>query len=84
MELFTIAEVAHFLTISECTVRRLMKSGAFPYRQIGRQIRITEEDIDAFLDAAKRNQSAQKEAAIDRFLEAAARNQLAQQEAADE
>jgi len=63
MQLLSIGEAAQILTVSEVTARRLAKSGALPYRQIGRQIRLTEADIDAFLDAAARNQPAQKEAA---------------------
>ncbi|MDR1785205.1 MAG: helix-turn-helix domain-containing protein [Spirochaetaceae bacterium] len=58
MQLLTIGEAAQVLTVSEVTARRLAKSGALPYRQIGRQIRVTEADIDAFLNRAARNQSA--------------------------
>jgi len=62
MQILFIGEAAQILTVSEVTARRLAKSGALPYRQIGRQIRISETDIDAFLEAAARNQPAQKEA----------------------
>jgi len=63
MELFTTKTAAPKLHCAEVTLRRLVASGQLPYHKIGRRIFFTQSDIDAFLDAAARNQPAQKEAA---------------------
>ncbi len=45
----TVAQVAERLALSPNTVRRLLKSGALPGRQFGRQWRIDEETLTAYL-----------------------------------
>ena len=44
-------EVAEILTVSEDTVRRLVRSGQLPAYNIGDRIRIDEEDVYAYLEA---------------------------------
>ena len=47
--LYSIAEAANYLGCSTKTVRRWIKSGALPYHQFGRQIRISERDLEQFV-----------------------------------
>jgi len=47
--LFTIEEVAAHLNISVSNTRKLVNSGSLPAIQIGRQYRIYEADLIAFL-----------------------------------
>lgn len=44
-------DVAEILTVSEDTVRRLVKSGQLPAYDIGGRVRIDEEDVYAYLEA---------------------------------
>ena len=46
---YTIEEVAAHLNISVSNMRRLVNSGAIPAIQIGRQYRIYQSDLVAFL-----------------------------------
>jgi excisionase family DNA binding protein len=47
--LLSIAAVALHLGLSEKTVRRLIQDGQLPSHRVGRQIRISEMDLAAFL-----------------------------------
>ncbi len=48
--LFTAAEVAEALAISETLVRQLTLAGELPCRRIGRLVRYTLADLDTFID----------------------------------
>jgi excisionase family DNA binding protein len=48
-EVYTIAEAAKILKVSEETIRRLIASGELQARRVGRQYRITREALDQFL-----------------------------------
>lgn len=48
---FTVQEVAELLGVSINTIRRATAEGLLPYRQLGRLVRYTREDIQAYLDA---------------------------------
>ena len=52
--LLTVNDVAHQLSVSARTVRRLIEKGDLPYHRIGRAIRISGEDLSVFLKRAKR------------------------------
>ena len=47
--LFTIRQVAEHLSISDKTVRRWVEDGSLVVHRIGRQLRISEEDLAAFI-----------------------------------
>lgn len=47
----TPAEVADQLRVSSMTVYRLIKSGELRAARIGKSYRITEADVDAYLEA---------------------------------
>lgn len=47
--LFTAEEVADALAVSTTLVRQLTLSGVFPCRRIGRLVRYTTSDIEAFV-----------------------------------
>jgi excisionase family DNA binding protein len=47
--LFTAEEVAESLAVSESLVRQLTLTGDIPCRRIGRLVRYTPSDIDAFV-----------------------------------
>ena len=47
----TIGETADLLNVSTRTVRRFIDSGALPAHRFGRLVRISEDDISAFLAA---------------------------------
>jgi excisionase family DNA binding protein len=49
--LHTIDEAAELLNVSPRTVRRLIEAGALRAHRIGRLVRISDEDIAAFLAA---------------------------------
>jgi excisionase family DNA binding protein len=46
---YTIAEVARILKVSEQLVRGLIERGELKYKRIGRQYRITREMLDEYL-----------------------------------
>ena len=48
--LFTAEEVALALAVSETLVRQLTLSGDIPCRRIGRLVRYTQADVDAFVN----------------------------------
>ena len=47
--LYSVREAAEYVGCSTKTVRRWIKSGALPYHRFGRQIRISERDLDQFV-----------------------------------
>ena len=47
--LFTVAEVAEAMRVSNMTVYRLIKSGELPALRVGKGYRIFESDLDHFL-----------------------------------
>lgn len=47
----TPAEVAEQLRVSSMTVYRLIKSGELRAARIGKSYRISEDDVDAYLEA---------------------------------
>lgn len=49
--LFTADEIAKALSISRTLVRQLTTKGEIPCRRIGRLVRYTQADIDAFVDS---------------------------------
>jgi excisionase family DNA binding protein len=53
IELLTIAEVAHRQRVSPRTVRRQIENGDLPYYRIGRAIRVSMDDLRAFLKKAR-------------------------------
>ena len=52
--LLTVADVAEHLKVDPRTVRRWIKNRALHFHQVGRQQRVTEEDLAAFLSACRR------------------------------
>ena len=49
--LLTVAEVAAVLRVSNMTVYRLIKSGELPALRVGKNYRIRESELEAFLAA---------------------------------
>jgi excisionase family DNA binding protein len=47
--LLTVAEVADVLRVSSMTVYRLIKAGTMPAIRVGKNYRIRERDLEAFL-----------------------------------
>jgi excisionase family DNA binding protein len=47
--LLSIATVALHLDVSQKTVRRLVEDGQLPVHRVGRQIRVSEPDLAAFI-----------------------------------
>jgi excisionase family DNA binding protein len=47
--LFTVAEVAEAMRVSNMTVYRLIKSGELPALRVGKGYRIFESDLERFL-----------------------------------
>jgi excisionase family DNA binding protein len=47
--LYTVHDTAAYAQTSEKTVRRWLNSGVLPFHRLGRQIRIAEADLLAFL-----------------------------------
>ena len=50
--LWTVAEVAAHMRVSNMTVYRLIKSGELPAIRVGKNYRIRGRDLDRYLDAA--------------------------------
>lgn len=46
---FSVREIASALGVSEKTVRRLIAAGDLREHRVGRQLRVSEEDYQAFL-----------------------------------
>lgn len=47
-QVYTVAEVAKILRVSEATVRTLLESGELKGFKVGNQWRINEEDLNAY------------------------------------
>ncbi len=47
--LMTVAEVAEILRVSNMTVYRLIKAGELPALRVGKNYRIREHDLEAYL-----------------------------------
>ncbi|NYG53793.1 helix-turn-helix domain-containing protein [Nocardioides perillae] len=45
----TVAEVAQMMRVSKMTVYRLVHNGELPALRVGRSFRVTEQDVDAYL-----------------------------------
>lgn len=52
--LFTYAEAAERLTVSEKTLRRYVMQKKIRHRKIGRFVRFTPEDLTTFVEASAR------------------------------
>lgn len=50
--LWTVAEVAAHMRVSNMTVYRLIKSGALPAIRVGKNYRIRGKDLSGYLDAS--------------------------------
>jgi len=50
--LFTVAEVAEHMRVSNMTVYRLIKAGSLPAVRVGKNYRIRARDLTAYLDAS--------------------------------
>ncbi len=48
--IYTIPEVARFLKISRSKVYGLVQQGLIPHVRIGKNVRITDRDLQAWLD----------------------------------
>ena len=49
VKLMTVAEVAAVMRVSKMTVYRLVHSGELAAVRVGRSFRVTEEDVNAYL-----------------------------------
>lgn len=49
-QLWTAAEVAERLRVSTMTIYRLIRSGELPAVRIGRNYRVRQEDLEAYLE----------------------------------
>ena len=50
--LWTVAEVADHMRVSNMTVYRLIKAGQLPALKVGKNYRIRQRDLVAYLDAS--------------------------------
>jgi excisionase family DNA binding protein len=46
----TVAEVASMMRVSTMTVYRLIKAGELPAARVGKSYRLTDEDVDRYLE----------------------------------
>jgi excisionase family DNA binding protein len=46
----TVAEVAQMMRVSKMTVYRLVHSGELPALRVGRSFRVTERDVNTYLE----------------------------------
>lgn len=49
-KLWRVDEIAFYLDVSERTVRRLIKRGLLPAKRVGKQLRVDDADLCAFLE----------------------------------
>lgn len=54
--LYTIEEIAKILRVSTRKVRQMVEAGEIEHIMVGRQYRISEEQLQAFLDKQTRKQ----------------------------
>lgn len=52
-KLYTVQQVADLLSVHPITIYRYIKQGKLKTKYIGRQYRITESDLDSFIENAK-------------------------------
>ncbi len=52
--LFTVTEVADQMKVSGRTVRRKISGGELHFHRLGRQIRVSEEDLLSYLNQRRR------------------------------
>lgn len=50
-QLLTVAEVAELFRVSSMTVYRLIRNGELPALRVGRSYRVSEEDLQAYLQS---------------------------------
>lgn len=50
-QLLTVAEVADLLRVSSMTVYRLIRNGELPAVRVGRSYRVSEDDLQSYLQA---------------------------------
>jgi len=48
--IFTLQEVAKYLKVSAQTITKLIKRGELKARKVGRVYRLTQEDVDRYLE----------------------------------
>ncbi len=58
MAMLTVPEVAERLGTSDRFVRRLIAERRIPYSKLGKHVRITDTDVDAFIAAGRVEASA--------------------------
>jgi excisionase family DNA binding protein len=51
--ILAVADVAHRLDVSTKTVRRWIEQGDLRVHRLGRQLRISEEDLSAFINRGR-------------------------------
>jgi excisionase family DNA binding protein len=51
--LYTIAEIAEYLSMTQDTIRRWIKEGQMPAIKLDRELRVKESDLEAFLEARR-------------------------------
>lgn len=59
-ELLTIAEAAHFLTISVSSMRRLQQRRSVPFFKVGGSVRFSKIDLTAYLNGRRVDEIDQK------------------------
>jgi excisionase family DNA binding protein len=59
-EFYTVKELAQKFRVTERTIRNMMELGELAYYQIGRQKRISKEDMAQYLARQKREKTIQK------------------------
>ena len=52
--LFTVRELAEYLSLNEETIRRWIKSEKLPALKIGRELRVKESEVEKFLEASEK------------------------------
>lgn len=53
MKVYTLDEVAEILKLKKVTLYNYVRSGKLPAAKFGRDYRVTEEDLKAFIESAK-------------------------------
>lgn len=54
-EFYTRNDVARRLSVSLATVAKLLSSGALKYHKIGRAVRISAQDLTAFVESSRQS-----------------------------
>ncbi len=53
-QFFSVADIAHHVGVSTRTIKRWIKHGDLHAHRLGRQLRIAEDDVDAFIASRRR------------------------------